>query len=286
MKKVIVRPVNKPRWHGKKGDQNFKQPVSLKCAVDTDTYQYATGLDNVKKTFSKCPLTNKALAKNAYLTEEEYYSKLLGFKLDKQFLKTTPHPFWDSQAGTVKLENGTNIFNLNNPRDYVLVKMMKANSLVANSLTAYNSGAYPEAEFYIVDKDMEVSVKMKKLELHKRAMKILFGMTKTNKIEILTILNKACYDDLSDDAIEVEINEIIQNRTKAFLDLMENNTKDVIYYKSLLAKAILLGICKKIGQVTSYYDKTIGYTDEKSIEFLMDKTNQDIMLQIKSKVEG
>src|SRR5690349_20055934 len=99
--KVEVRPIESKKWHGKKGKESFKQPMTIEVLYDPATGRLATGLTD---------------------EEAEKYSKLLGVDLSDNFNMLEPHPYWSTKAASIKLENHTVIYDTEKPLDYVKVK--------------------------------------------------------------------------------------------------------------------------------------------------------------------
>lgn len=96
---VEIRPIEVKKWHGKTKKDSFTRTKKIQALIDGDTMQYATGLDNISKTYDH-PKTEEKI------TELEYYGILIGKDLNP-LAGTTPHEFWDSNMAVVKLENNT-----------------------------------------------------------------------------------------------------------------------------------------------------------------------------------
>jgi len=85
--KIEVRPIEKQRWHNKKGAESFTRPKTLNVLIDSEKRQYATGLDYVNKVYQDRD------DKRIKLTEAEYYGKLLGVDLSANYIEGRLHPF-------------------------------------------------------------------------------------------------------------------------------------------------------------------------------------------------
>ncbi len=145
---VEIRPVDKVKWHGKKGHENFTQPVLIECLFDPITGNYATGLND---------------------DDRKRLEKKTGYDLSDAY-GTTPHPFWNSPTARIKLPAMTSIFDTSRAIDEIKVHVLKASKFVANSMREYEEGLFPEATHIIYDEAEEVKVKATKIQRKRKAM--------------------------------------------------------------------------------------------------------------------
>ena len=80
---VEIRPLDIPKWHGKKGEESFTQAHTIECLYDPMTGGYATGLTE---------------------GEEEKYAKKLGVNLSSVCKQEEPHLFRNRKMGQVQQE--------------------------------------------------------------------------------------------------------------------------------------------------------------------------------------
>lgn len=203
---VEVRPLPVKRWHGKKGTESFTQPKTVEVLYDPKLGAYATGL-----------------------TEEEasIYGKKIGADLSDTYSLDNPHPFWSTKASWIRLENHTQIFDTDKPRDFVRVANMKASKYVANSMEDYDKGLYPEATHVIFDEASEVAQKATKIERHNQAMQLVMKMSTEDKQNIVRIIAKKSVKNQSADFLTVEMDDIITNRTEEFLKEMQKGKPQI-----------------------------------------------------------
>ena len=107
--KVEVRPLDIPKWHGKRGKEAFSQPHTIEALYDSSTGGYATGLTE---------------------EEAETYGKKLGVDLSSIYNQDKPHEFWNSKMGQIRLENRTMILDDEKDLDFVKIRVMKASKYV------------------------------------------------------------------------------------------------------------------------------------------------------------
>lgn len=260
--KVEVRPLDIPRWHGKKGKESFAQAHVIEALYDNEIGGYATGL-----------------------TEEEAqeYGKKLGQNLSNVYDQNGPHEFWGSKMGRVKLENRTMIFDDTNALDYVRVKMMKASKFVANSMKEWKDGMFPEATHVIYDEEEEVSIKATKIQKKKKALKLSLELTQDDQINIIQILSDKSLRGRSQDFIDVEIDNILETRTDDFLRYAQIDKKE-LYIRAAVLEAIHRNILTKEGTSIFYMSDKIGFDFESTIEWFNDPQNQNMKVAILEKL--
>lgn len=282
--KIEVRPISKKTWHGKTGKESFSRPKKIQALVDARTRQYATGLDNEKKVYKQDPMTKQDLDKSQWMTEEQYYSKLLKADLSPQFTEDVPHPFWDSSTPVIKLENKTMIFDETNPLDYIKIKIMKTSRFVANSMKEYEEGLYPEATHVITDEKEEVEVKASKLAIKNKAIIKAAELSKDRKIQLVLILGGKNLKGRSDNFVEVELDKIIQSNPEDIIRWTEQDNEDVTLH-AIILEALQKNILRKDGHKILFYDSVIGTDVYDVIEYLKQTENQGLKIRIMQQIQ-
>lgn len=268
---IQVRPIEVKKWHGKTGNESFTRTKIIQALVDPETMAYATGLSK---------------------EEQTKYGELLKVDLSSQFNLETPHPFWDSKMGEIKLENRTQFFNTNNPLDYVKVKVMKASKYVANSMKDYEEGLFPEATHVIFDESEEVDIKAANVEIKKKAIIQTAKLSKDKKIELVMILS-ADSDYLkmknlkgkSDNFIEVELDKLIESKASDVLRYLGMDKEYVTLY-ALSLEALQKSVLTKEGHKIKYHESIIAQDLEGVIDYLGKPENQEFKLRIMAMVNS
>jgi hypothetical protein len=191
--KIEVRPIQKKKWHNKVGAESFARPKTLNVLIDSNTRQYATGLDYVNKVMED-PDGGKTK-----LTEGEYYAKVLKVDTSPQYFEGTFHSFWDSKAVKIKLENKTMFFDTSIPLEAVKIKIMKASKFVANSMREYEDGLFPDATHVITDEAEEIEVVASKVAQRNKAIIECNKLTRDKENQIILILGNKNVKGKSDD---------------------------------------------------------------------------------------
>jgi hypothetical protein len=244
---VEVRPIPQDKWHGKKNKESFSRPIGIEVLYDLDLRRYATGL-----------------------TEEETakYSKLLGKDLTDNFNPEEPHPYWSSKQAIISLQNVTNLFNTDNPIDWVKVKNMKASKLVANSQEEYDAGKWPSAKFVIYDEAQEVSIKAVKLDLKDKCVSFLQKMTLEDKQNVTMILSNKSMRGKSENFVRVEIEELITKDPGEFLRIASMG-KDQVAIRALVLEGLYKRDLTKENLAIKFMGETIGISVDDAVSNLL-----------------
>lgn len=275
MSKIEVRPIERVTWHGKKGKESFKRPVTIMALVNAKTGKYDTGLDYSEP--FKTPDNHDAL------TEAEYYGKLIGQDLSNAYIPGKPHPYWDNPISAVKLENRTMIFDTDNPIDYIKVKIMKASKYVANSMREYNEGKYPAATHVISDEQEEVEIKAAKVEIKRTATIEASKLSKERKIQLIHIVGGKNLRGKSDDFIEVEMDNLIENNAKDLLYWIKADKK-LVKIKSEVLEAMKKNIIRSIGGKLKYREIDLGFDDDEAADFLSQDINNELLIRVEQEI--
>jgi len=262
--KIEVRPIERKRWHEKRGAENFARPKKIQALVDAEKNEYATGLSD---------------------EDIRYLSQKMGviYDLSPSFNQDKPHPFWDSSTAVIKLNNATMFFDTDNPLDFIRVKVMKASKYVANSQKEYDEGHFPDATHVIFDEVEEVDLKASKVAIKKRAIVECSKISIEKKVQIILVISGKDLKGRSDNFVEVELDKIIEKTPKEVLRLIEMNAEKLALH-SLVLQALNKRIFKKQGHKILYQDSVLGQDVFDVIEYLQDVENQDLKLRVMSMV--
>jgi hypothetical protein len=257
---VEVKPIERDTWHGKRGKDSFKRPVTIEALVNPNTGKYSVAI------------SDKRLKELMDTT---------GYNLSLNYIQGTPHEFWNTKIGSVKLNDGTTIFDTSRPIDEIKVGILKASYLVANSREDFENGLFPEALFYIYDESERVKTKAKKASVKKKAIIELSKISRARKTEILQILTGTSRRKQSDDYIEVALDDLLEKDGGAekILNLIARDKARVSIHATIL-EAIHNNILRKEGTGIYYMDDQIGFDMEAAMDYLLDKKNQAFKAKI------
>ena len=241
--RLEIRPIEKRRWHGKSGSESFKRPHKIKALVNASTMEYDTGL-----------------------TPED-----------------APHPFWDSNAATLTLENNTMFLNLDNPLEYIKSRFAKKSRFVANSMLEYEQGLWPDATHVIFDESEEIEVKATKVAMQRQAVIKSAELSKDRKIQIILILSGKNLKGRSDNFIEVELDKLVQKEPRELLRHIDMDTEDISLH-ALIEESLQKSVLRKSGHKILYMDHVLGGDVLDVIQYLKQPDNQDLKLRLMSMI--
>lgn len=275
---IEIRPLPIKKWHGNTGKASVTRPKTIEALPD-ETMNYSIALGREKN------VDWEDNGQKFKISELEYYSKLIGQDLTTQFIPGKEHPFYNTKAGRVKLENATMFLNLNNPVEYVKAAILKKSPAVANSLAEYEQGKFPEATHYIVDENYEVEqYKSKKLKIEE-VKKSITAMSKEDKGKLLFLASgRLISSDQSEDFIDMHLDTMIDKEISKLLPYIKMNNQDFVL-TALIEKATRLGLMTKEGLKYKYHGSTLGNSLEEVVEYLKDDENNMFKLDLMDKVE-
>jgi hypothetical protein len=260
--KVEVRPLDIPKWHGKRNKESFSQPHIIEALYDPTTGGYATGLT---------------------AGEEEEYGKKLGADLSSTYHPEIPHEFYNSKMGRIKLENQTMILDDEISLDFVKIKMMKASKYVANSIKEWKDGLFPESTHVIYDEEEEIEILATKGAKRRKAIQMTLSLNKADQANIVQILTGKSIRSRSQNYIDVQIDDLIDNRIDDFLVQAQMDKKS-LYVRAAVLEALQRNILTKEGTAIFYLSDKIGYDFEDTITWFEDPQNQNMKVSILEKL--
>jgi hypothetical protein len=251
---VIVKPLDRKKWHDKTGKESFQRPKSIEVLYDANAGKFATGLTD---------------------EEAKEYGEKLGVNLTAYHNPLQPHPYYSTKAAKIVLKNEAMIFDTNTPGDYVKVKNLKASKFVANSLKEWEEGLFPEATHVIFDEAEEVEIKASKLQLEMKAMALFSKMTDDQKVNLVQILDNKTVRGRSTDYLNVAIHELIKKDAEKFIRYASMD-KTESYIRATLLEAISRNIVIKEGTNLFYMGDLIGADFEDAIKWFNNPQNSKI----------
>jgi len=260
---IIVKPIQREKWHGMSGSKDFDRPFVLEALVDSKTNKYATGLteDEAKK-----------------LMEET------GYNLDDKFIPGEFTSFWNSAVSRIHLEQSANIFNIDRPLDNIKYHIMLASKYVANSQAEFDNGDWPDAKFIIYDEAADVQIKAKKIELEEEVLTKLSKLDIKEQADLVLLLKHASVKNQSSEYIKVKLREAVKEVGYAIVNEKLNQNKSRRTMEALILEAATKHVISKKGSTYFFFDTFLGEMDT-AIDFLLDVKNQLIKAQILEKIQ-
>lgn len=262
--------------------------------------KYRTGLDENSKSILK--ISDDQLRKMEQKRIKELREKLekeTGIDLSPTsdyYNHTSKKP--GPHVQVVRLADGDNIFNLDDPWQYITYLWLSADPRIATSLASYERGEYShETQYYVNDEEVESAIQYKKKKTANDAVVKFDSWSLEKRKKIARLLDLPVTDGTRE--------EIVYNLVDNFLKSAQVQTgvhkgkdpikiftlyadlrDDVLYTKDLVEQAFKHHIYreKKGGRI--YEGELEVYRDKQElIDHLLDENNQEDILELEKKLK-
>lgn len=272
--KIEIRPV--PGSNGiKEFSENleyFSQPKTIPPLVNPVTRKYATGL------------TEK---------DKEYLEKQ-GFPYnykDERYIAGQPHEFWESSLVKTELPNSpTFLYPGKSLIDFIKWRYLSVNAYVYASESELQGGSKPEATHYIFNAEEENELKASKLEQRDKLISRVSKMSAQRKRQLILIILDEFIDNKNSNYITVKMDEIVSddsktdNKREQLIELLEKDKEDLALLADI-KEAVQKGVLRKTKKGIFYFENNLGLFEDDVVKFLKDSENNEILINIKSKIE-
>lgn len=266
--KIEIRPI--PGRNGiKEFSENleyFSQAHIIAPFVNPVTHKYVTGL------------TQEDVAK---LKEDGF-----PYELDATYRKGVPHEFWESSIVKVELSNSPIfLYPGKNQIDFVKYKYLVVNNYIYNSEDEMRTGSKPEATHYIYNEGAANKIKATKLEKRNSLIRKVGELSLTRKRQLILIILNENTDNKDEDYLIVRFEDIIKNKDLSLEleQLLEADSEDIALTADIKS-AIHKNVLKRTKQGIFYFETNLGFNEEDVRKTLSSLDNQEILLNIKSKI--
>lgn len=208
------------------------------------------------------------------------------YNINEQYIKGVPHEFWESQLVKIGLENGPMfLYPGKNLIHFIQWKYLLVNEFIYKSEEEMLTGSKPQATHYIYNESVENEIKATKLEKKNSLLIKVSSLSMARKKELILILLDEVVDNKKDNYITVKLNEILEDKNASQeLEMLLNEDKEVLSLKAEIKKAIQANVLKKTKKGIYYFETNLGFTEEDVVEFFNASENQELYLNIKSKL--
>lgn len=258
--KYEIRPIKKDTWHGYRGAENdFSRGISFNALIDQTTGRYAIRIDEDR------------------LKELE---KETGYDLDtRQKPQGRPHPFYDDTVSRIKLPMQPVFYDTRSPKEEIIIGIIKAVPMVANSKQELDEGKWPEATHYIFSEEEETQAQEVKIAQMDEARSLKIAMNKDEKVALVRILSGRDVKGKTDSFVNVAVEQALEKDVEAFLHYA-NMDKERVKVHHLIHNCLDEGILQKDGPNIYYGTDRLGYSFLEAVSFLSDPKNQPILLRL------
>jgi|TARA_R110000744_G_scaffold69536_3_gene141110 hypothetical protein len=267
--KIEIRPV--PNRSGIKGfSENleyFSQSHTIAPFVNPVSLKYETGLSKKDIDFLK--------------------SKDFPYDISDNYVKGVPHPFWESSIVKVELKNSPIfLFPGRSLIDFVRYKYLLASSYIYSSEQEMLSGIKSQATHLIFNEEEETSLKATKLTRRNNLIRKVSELSLTRKRQILLVLENEVTDNKDEDYLTVRFEDVISNKDSSMnLEELLSKSDEDINAAALIKSAIQKNVLRRTSKGIFYFESNLGFSEEDVKEFLTNTDNQEILINIKSKIK-
>lgn len=251
--------------------------------------KYLTGFDEDADYIKKMS-PEEAEQEKAYIRRlrERAESMLANVKLDNDspfYLDMTKKYGSDDVCPFVKLQEGDNIFNLDDPYDIVKYAYLRVHNKVAPSGEALFSGDYANCEWYVNDSDVETEKAYRRKSKIVKANKIFEELSESKRL----IIARQCGLPVSDTSSPKEVYNVLsdyidaskvaktQGNVDTFMKYAEMKDQH-LQVRNILDLAIAYNVYRKTKMGIFNGEVSIGRTKEEAIQYLSDPLNQRDLL--------
>ena len=267
--KIEIRPIPNRNGIRQFSDnlEYFSQSNIIAAFVNPVSLKYETGLSQ----------------------EDKEYLKEKGFPYDvsDNYTKGVPHPFWESSMAKVELKNSPSfLFPGKSLVDFVKYRYLLVNNYIYKSEEEMLSGVKSQATHYIYNESEAISAKAGKLDIKNALVRKVTDLSLKRKRDIVLIILNEDTDNKNEEYLTVKFDSIMNDKEQSeqLSELLLRDVDDITLaaeIKSALQKNIL----RKTKQGIFFFENNIGFSEEDVKEFLIKPENQEILLNIKSKIQ-
>lgn len=267
--KIEIRPI--PNRNGiKQFSENleyFSQSHIIAPFVNPVSLKYETGLteEDVK-----------------YLRENNF-----PYELSDNYTRGVAHPFWESVMVKTELKNSPMfLFPGQSLLDYVKYKYLLVNNYIYNSEEEMKSGTKPEATHYIYNESEEMDLIAGELEKRNTLIAKVSKLSLKRKRDFVLILLNENTDNKDENYLTVKLDYIINDKNlSGELEQLLSESNDMVALSAEIKSAIQKNVLRRTKQGIFFFESNLGYSEDDVKEFLNKPENQELYLNIKSKIQ-
>ena len=267
--KIEIRPIPN-RNNIKTFSENlefFSQAHTITAFVNPVTLRYETGLSEADVKMLK--------------------DKGFPYDISDNYQRGVAHPFWEGSMVKVELKNNPIfLFPGKSLLDFVKYKYLLVNSYIYKSEEEMLTGAKTQATHYIYNESESTEIKAAELDKKNGLIRKLGNLSLKRKRDLVLIIENENTDNKNEDYLTVKFDLILNNKEKALQlsELLDQDQENVALTADIVS-AIQKNVLKRTKKGIFFFENNIGFNEEDVKEFLSKPENQEILLNIKSKIQ-
>lgn len=217
--------------------------------------------------------------------EKEYLEKVTGIDL------SIYGEFWHTFSVSLFKEDVNNIFNLNDPLDYISVRLLEA--LVNDIATSWKERTNKATYQFAITRPNEITDERKvKLDIKKEAFK-LYGKIEDDKDKLLGILKLLSNQPIAKNStikwIQGQVEEYVDNKPSSFVSIIKDPSFET---KVLINRGVDSGVVIRNGNLYSTIDglelceKGEVATFANAVKYLDNLKHQDVRTLVEAKINN
>lgn len=208
------------------------------------------------------------------------------YNLEDTYRQGVAHEFWESQILKVELKSSPIfLYPGKNQIDFVKYKYLLRNNYIYASEQEMLSGSKPEATHFIYNEESENEIKATKLERRNALVNKVSKLSLTRKRQVILILLNENTDNKDENYLVVRFEDILNSKERALeLEVLLKNKAEDIALSADIKSAIQKNVLKRTKNGIFYFETNLGYSEEDVKKTLSDPENQEVLINIKSKI--
>lgn len=166
------------------------------------------------------------------------------------------------------------ILDITHATSMVQYKFCLRHSWIAKNKSSVNPTIH---QFYIEDELLEARESNKKMEYEIEAFYALRSLSPVQKRDVLKLYG-VITETLPDEVVTKKLRDFMSINYERFLSFVADPNLDI---RILLSSLAIKGLIKKKGTAYYHHDILIGYDEQAAIQYLVDGSNIDMLLQFK-----
>jgi hypothetical protein len=201
-------------------------------------------------------------------------------------------------AEPVKLVDGDNLFNLDDPWQHITYLWLSADPRVASSLAAYERGEYPhDIQYYVNDEDVESALQYRKKKTANDAIIKFDSWSLEKRRKVARLLDLPVSENTREELVYNLVDSLLKSQQissgvhkgkdpiKVFA-LYADLKDDLLYVRDLVEQAFKHQIYKEKKGGRIYEGELEVYRDKQElIDHLIDDDNQEDLLELEKKLK-
>jgi hypothetical protein len=198
----------------------------------------------------------------------------------------------------VKLVDGDNLFNLDDPWQHITYLWLSADPRVASSLAAYERGEYPhDIQYYVNDEDVESALQYRKKKTANDAIIKFDSWSLEKRRKVARLLDLPVSENTREELVYNLVDSLLKSQQissgvhkgkdpiKVFA-LYADLKDDLLYVRDLVEQAFKHQIYKEKKGGRIYEGELEVYRDKQElIDHLIDDDNQEDLLELEKKLK-